>query len=724
MLAVPCAAWAQSVELPSVIVTATEPEKPKQPKKAKKSAGAKAVPAPEAGYFVTTVAGEKTNDEYRRVDQANPQVIIDRERFAAHPNGPRANDAIKHLPGVVVSGGIDEAKDIRIRGLDKEFSRVAVDGVQLPDGGEKRELQINRMPSFAVQSLTLVRTPTADLEHDGIAGRLEIKTRDIPDVWTTETDAAVGQIDGIGDFAGHFQAMTGGRVGNVGLMVYGSIVEEPREKHKDKFNAAGLKTESEYEDKPLSYQNFGGDLAWFYGGGELHLKPIVALQTEDKQKTKDKYKNGAFDGLETEKEIADKNTYGLTLANTHRVTPDAHLESSLGYYETSEVKDKIKHVFKKDGSENLSSLTLTEEDKSDAFWQGKVAYSQALDAAGNVRVKVGMDGRFRARDKGKYETVGGTSNVKGKDVYALDETYLAPYVRSDIRLGDLLITPGLRYEQVYSESQDGSGHIGESSVGDPLPSISARYILTRDLYLRAGYARTVARPKFDELTPFEQEDSSKITIGNPDLRPSYAHGVDAGFEYATPAIFLGQNVFRRDITDIIESVRVGTKNGKDLEQVQNTGAGWIQGLELEQRINFGQLGLAPLDGLIVTANETFIQSEVQPTTPGSVARRFKDQPSFVGNLIVEYRLPGWDTLLGAAFNYTGEIRQAASGAGDDKNAQLIVDAQITQPLAPGISLYVSGQNLTGETLTKLKPSGEVEVETSSRTFLVGLRSRF
>lgn len=726
VLGVPCEAWAQSVELPSVLVTAEpEPPKNKANKKTKKSTGEKGVVAPSPGYFVTTVDGAKTDDEYRRVEQANPQVIIDRERFAAHPSGPRANDAIKRLPGVVVSGGIDEAKDIRIRGLDKEFSRVAVDGVQLPDSGEKRELQINRVPSFAVESLTLVRTPTADLEHDGIAGRLEIKTRDIPKVWTTETDAAVGRIDGVGDFAGHFQALTGGRVGNVGLMVYGSVVEEPREKSKDKFNAAGLKTESEYETKPLSYKNFGGDLAWFYGEGELHLKPFVAMQTEDKEKTKDKFSNGAFNGAETEEEAADKNTYGLTLSNTHKVAPGALLESSVGYYETTEVKDKVKHVIKKDGTENLSGLTLTEEDKTDAFWQAKLAYSQALDAAGDVRLKIGMDSRFRTRDKGKHETVNGVlSNAKGKDVYSLDETYLAPYVRSDIRFGDLLVTPGLRYEQVYSESRDGSGNIGDFSIGDPLPSLSARYTLTRELYVRAGYARTVTRPKFDELTPFEQEDSNKITIGNPNLRPSYAHGVDAGFEYASPALFLGQNVFRRDITDLIESVTIGTKNGKDVEQVQNTGDGWIQGLELEQRVNFGELGLTALNGLVVTANETFIQSEVQPTTPGAVARRFKDQPKFVGNLIVEYRLPVWQTLFGVAFNYTGELKQVASGAGDDKNAQLIVDAQITQPVAPGVSLYLSGQNLTGETLIKNKSNGETEVETSSRTFLVGMRSRF
>lgn len=676
------------------------------------------------GIVITTVAGEHINDEYRRVEQASPQVIIDRERFAAHPSGPRGNDAIKRLPGVVVSGGIDEAKDIRIRGLDKEFSRVAIDGVQLPDGGEKRELQINRIPSFAIESLTLVRTPTADIEHDGIAGRLEIKTRAIPDVWTSEIDAAVGEIDGNGDFAGHFQALTGGRVGNVGLMVYGSVVEEPREKHKDKFNAQGQLAETEYEDKPLTYQNFGGDLAWFYAEGELHLKPFIALQTEDKEKLKEKFKAGVFDGSETEDEIGDKDTYGLTLANTHRFGWGGLLESSGGYYETTEDKDKVKHVFKTDGSENLPGLTLTDEAKTDSFWQGKIAYTHAFDPAEAFKVKVGVDTRVRERDKGKIETVGGKLSTKPKDTYALDETYLAPFVRGDLRFGELLITPGLRYEYVDSETRDGAGNVGTSSVGDPLPSVSARYAIAENLFVRGGYARTVTRPKFDELAPFEQEDGNKYTIGNPDLRPAYAHGYDAGFEYVTPALFLGHNVFRRDITDLIESVVVGTKSGKDVEQAQNTGNGWTQGLELEQRLNFGALGVDALDGLVITANETFLDSEVQPTTPGAVARRFKDQPRFVGNLIVEYRLPIWRTLLGVAFNYTSELEQIESGAGDDRNAQLIVDAQITQPLADDIYLYASAQNLTGETLTKTKANGEVEVEDSSKTFLFGLRSKF
>jgi outer membrane receptor protein involved in Fe transport len=718
-------AWAQSQTLPALVVTTpkAEPKKKKvvnKPKKPEPIQTESVLP----GWFITTVTGAKIDDEFRRVEAASPQVIIDRERFAGYPAGPRANDAIKHLPGVVVSGGIDEAKDIRIRGLDKEFSRVAIDGVQLPDGGEKRELQINRIPSFAIQSMTLVRTPTADLEHDGIAGRLEIKTREIPQVWTTETDAAVGQIDGNGDFAGHFQAMTGGRVGNVGLMVYGSVVEEPREKHKQKLNAAGLVTETEYEDKPLSYQNFGADLAWFYGGGEFHVKPIVALQSEDKDKLKEKFKNGAFDGSETEDEVADKDTYGLTLANVHKVRPGGVLETSGGYYETSEVKDKVKHVFKKDGSENLGGLTLTDEDKTDAFWQGKIAYTQAFDPAEAFKIKVGLDTRFRDREKGKIETVGGKPNTKAKDVYALEEQYLAPYIRSDILLGNLLITPGLRYEYVESETHDGAGNDGSSSIGDPLPSLSARYALSRSWFVRGGYARTVTRPKFDELAPFEQEESSTITLGNPALKPSYAHGYDAGFEYATPALFLGHNVFRRDITDLIETVVIGTKNGKEVQQAQNTGDGWTQGLELEQRINFGELGIGALDGLFITANETFLQSEVQPSEPGSVARRFKDQPRFVGNLIVEYRLPIWQTIIGAAFNYTSALDQIETGAGDDRNAQLIVDLQITQPLDKDIYLYASAQNVTGETLTKTKSNGDVEIEGSSRTFLIGLKSKF
>jgi hypothetical protein len=51
----------------------------------------------------------------------------------------------------------------------------------IPDGGEKRELQLHRIPSSAVEPVRLIRNLTAELESDGLAGRVDVHTRPVPE---------------------------------------------------------------------------------------------------------------------------------------------------------------------------------------------------------------------------------------------------------------------------------------------------------------------------------------------------------------------------------------------------------------------------------------------------------------------------------------------------------------------------------------------------------------
>jgi hypothetical protein len=101
---------------------------------------------------------------------------------------------------------------------------------------------------------------------------------------------------------------------------------------------------------------------------------------------------------------------------------------------------------------------------------------------------------------------------------------------------------------------------------------------------------------------------------------------------------------------------------------------------------------------------------------------FKEQPDFIGNLIVDWHHPAAGTTISLAINYVEEIKP--SSIHDGRDSETFVDIRVSQPLSDEWSVYLLGANLTDEHRTKLKPNGEIEREETDPTLWVGLEGRF
>lgn len=92
------------------------------------------------------------------------------------------------------------------------------------------------------------------------------------------------------------------------------------------------------------------------------------------------------------------------------------------------------------------------------------------------------------------------------------------------------------------------------------PKAAASFRMRDDLSVRASYGRGFRAPDLGQLYyRFLSPSNFYQVIGNPALRPEYAHSWQAGGDY-TPAgrrVRLGVNVFRNDVRDLIESVNLG-----------------------------------------------------------------------------------------------------------------------------------------------------------------------
>lgn len=288
-----------------------------------------------------------------------------------------------------------------------------------------------------------------------------------------------------------------------------------KDKIKTRFNADGSlkETEVEDEDKPNDSYNAILDTAYFYKGGELHFKPLWAMLEEDKEKTKLLTPAGKDPNQELEDEEKEQTTLGAALSNKHHSGSGIKLELDLSYMTTEEDKDKSKRILKgKAGVFTLDKTEFEKEDKEDEFWQLRSKLTVPIETGLPQTLKTGFHLRFRERFRSKSKVEVGakdgktTDKTEPKDNYRLEEDYYAGFVQDEFFLTPSLSWgTGVRAEYVELESVSGAGVRRTATFTDINPSTHLLYQLSCHLSLNAAVSRSVNRPKYDEIAPFETE---------------------------------------------------------------------------------------------------------------------------------------------------------------------------------------------------------------------------
>lgn len=595
--------------------------------------------------------------ETSRQQNPFPSSGLTRQQFDVLPN-QRLGDVLMRMPGVTMGGAPGERKDVRLRGMDKEFTRMQFDGVQLPGGGEKREFQVFRFPSFLVDDVTIIRNPTAEYESDGIAGRINVGIRDIPVERQIDLESGIGGGTGLsfGDDR-VFRGAYGERFGNIGLQVALSHQDDSIVKDKLKYEV-GAKSETEDEEKDGAFNDVFADLGWFGDRHEMHIKPLLLDFDEDKDKTKTSFNaDGSLDKSEIEDGNEKRRTVGVLADHTFQGQGGVSVETKFAYARTTEDKKADKTFLKADGSIDKAEEEV--EDKKDETFEfgSKVTVPFNLGVANELKFGGTARYRDRFRDKEKVEIKAGatTDKTTPKDSYFIEEQFFAGFVQDTVHLSEKFsLTPGMRLEHVIRKPTSGAFAKSEETITDLMPSLHAVHRPTTDTTLRASVSRQVNRPKFDELAPFQQETGAQFIEGNPNLDPARSWSFDVGGDYTTPDAFLGFNLFHREVEGVIENVDTGIDiNGKDLLRTENVGDGYVQGVEFEQRFSLGAIGLENLNQFSVQTNQTLIRSKVE--NPQGQTKKFAQQPNFIGNVSLIYQVPSSATKISLSGNYVSDI---------------------------------------------------------------------
>jgi len=293
--------------------------------------------------------------------------------------------------------------------------------------------------------------------------------------------------------------------------------------------------------------------------------------------------------------------------------------------------------------------------------------------------------------------------VEPGDVYAADDDRLAGYAMVDVPLtSSLRAVAGARLETYdLSLSTRVAGEVTNRSQTDVLPSLSLTYALKDDMNLRAAASRTLDRPEFRELAPFQFSEASSLRqlIGNPALEVAEITNLDAKWEwFPRTGEVLSIGAFYKKLDRPIEQVFLATASSAF--SFQNADEGHVVGAELSVRRRLDFLGdlFAPF---ALAANVSLIDSEVTVLTQGAFIptnekRRLEGQSPYVVNLNLVWQSPAGATEVGAYYNVFGPRIEAAGGSGVpdiEESSRNVIDLTFRQQVTDRLGVRLKAENL-------------------------------
>lgn len=250
--------------------------------------------------------------------------------------------------------------------------------------------------------------------------------------------------------------------------------------------------------------------------------------------------------------------------------------------------------------------------------------------------------------------------TRNTDAYTASQDLLAVYGMVDLPLATRWrFVGGLRVEssQQLVETFDPfdvnrAPIVAELDNTDPLPSANVIFALNNAMNIRAGYSRTVNRPEFRELSPFEFTDvvGGRAVVGNAELRRALIDNVDLRWEwFVGPGEVIAASVFYKDFTDPIE--RIVQPTAQLRTSFTNALGATNRGVEFEFRKRLSH-------NFMVNANYTYVDSEIELEPAAgqvqtSLDRALMGQSPHVINAQLIFEVPESEFSARALFNWAG-----------------------------------------------------------------------
>ncbi|MDR1337300.1 MAG: TonB-dependent receptor [Tannerella sp.] len=182
-------------------------------------------------------------------------------------------------------------------------------------------------------------------------------------------------------------------------------------------------------------------------------------------------------------------------------------------------------------------------------------------------------------------------NSQPRNKYFATSGILAAFVDFEYYpVRDLLLSAGVRYE--YSQQRvrywtdAAEEKLAKLESGNFFPALNIRYAVRKNRQFRLGLSRTVTRPSFIEMAPFEYKESygGATVRGNAAIKNGYNYNMDVRYEaFQGLGNMLSFGIYGKYLDSPIE--RVQEYAGSLIQSFRNVSRGHVAGIEIEFRRN-------------------------------------------------------------------------------------------------------------------------------------------
>ena len=686
-----------------------------------------------------------------RTEATAPVLTYDLEYFQRF-EPLTVGDMLKRVPSVTFISDVLEYDGVRLRGLESAYTQILINGKRIPGAGLDRSFFVDRIPAEIVERIEIVRSASADRSGDAVAGALNIVLRDGYSLDGGYIRAGLQSFsDGeIEPTAGVFW---GGEAAGGNLLIGANLQgrRNPKDKTSFRFDAPnGVLENSELQTDVRSGTDYGfnADYRTAIGeAGELHLTGLFVrtdrIQIEDSVEYRSNIRNNANLLTVNDNDLdiqTDNFAFGAGL-KLPMMGGETELRFDYAGITDDQFEFENEFEYLRDTNpfpeDDRFTRDVTFVDIEDRDWTGDVQHERAM---GEDKIKFGVLMTRKERETSVLEspryrvTIPNAPGVRPQipgpfltpvavpgGLNTLEENRYEPFVKLNGTRGAFEWETGVRYEYTESTVNDqtvpAALRVTENDYGFLLPSAHLRYNMDDTNRFSASVARTVRRPSFNNISPalLSRELGDNDLLGNPELKPEDAWGLDLGYERRLGERGIaGVNFFYRDIQDLIEVANTGVQGSDGLGtfvlQPRNGGDGQVWGAEFDLSMPLSMVGL---DNTGVFLNYSWLDSEI---TDFMGARRFNDQSNYVYNAGFIQELPSLEASFGATFRKQGaafgrivgeEVRTAYDGD---------LEAFLEKRFGKAWAVRLTGTNLLNQSKDEIFDKFDTIVEQINRDY--------
>ena len=690
-----------------------------------------------------------------RTETVAPELTYGQEFFQDF-EPTSVGDSLKRVPGVSFGSDIGEYDSPALRGLAEGFTQVLVNGRPIPGGGNDRTVFVDRIPAEIIDRIEIIRSPSADIDSQGIGGTINIILKDgtslppgaiarLAGTYYPSTDTLRGSaafslsgrnedesfaysitIDAQqrynpkltreevfnDDVPGFDQSETGRELFRPFDRDGSIAVERTEELDTRRSFDFSVNADATFRLAPDQQLRFDG---FFIRTRRRDTELTLALERDD---VEDPYE---IDAIELSREPFRQENFGLSALYEGTIAENLSVESQLRYSQFRERSGTELFEFDDDGIDldqfdpedirTLTGGTLVETDTISSL-DRELSFDGALRwrFGSGHNVKIGFFARNKRRNFSQItledlDEDEPTDATEGSGSFRFRERRLDGFVQAEWQLApEVTLQTGTRAE--YTSSRQilpTPNEFGETEATDSEfhlnPSVHFQAGLTDSLQFRASVARTVRRPSIDQVVPFVDRDNPEdddVTIGNPNLQFETSWGVDVGLEQSLPGRgIVGVNFFHRWVRDLIGLVNTGDPADPDDPDAGDVFTFENTGRGRVYGLEFDlstPLGFIGLENTGLFANYTRLWSTRTDPTTGLEAP-FNGQPSYVYNFGLTQDIPSIAASFGFSYRKQGRSSSLFFGEEEFQEYGGNLEAFIEKRIGRNIVLRLTGNNL-------------------------------